>query len=367
MKISKLGEVCDIYQSKTISKKDMIDYGEYSVFGANGIIGKYDKYNHENSEVLLGCRGTCGVVNFSKPKSWINGNAMVVSPRTSNLLKKYVYYFLKSVNYKNGLITGTSQPQITGKNLKNLSIPIPAIECQKEIIINLDNINKAIKNRKKSLKDFEDLLDSKFKEMFGNHIENDGNWAKKQIGDIALVTKLAGFEYSKHINYQESGEVIMVKALNVKNKKIKLDNVSYIDKKTSDLLPRSKLKKDDIVLTYIGINIGESAIVDDENLYHLAPNVAKISIVDSKKHNALFLLELLLKSKPYLLKGVTNTAKAALNMGEIRKIPVIVPPIELQEKFAKYIINIEKQKELLQQDIKDLSLLLENKIREYFT
>jgi restriction endonuclease S subunit len=71
--IKQLGDVCELYQPKTISSKEMVDDGDYPVFGANGIIGKYDKYNHEEPQLLITCRGaTCGSINISEPKSWIN-------------------------------------------------------------------------------------------------------------------------------------------------------------------------------------------------------------------------------------------------------------------------------------------------------
>ena len=70
----KLLDICNVYQPTTISKKELKINGKYDVFGANGVIGKYDKYNHEESEVLLTCRGaTCGNINISTPFSWING------------------------------------------------------------------------------------------------------------------------------------------------------------------------------------------------------------------------------------------------------------------------------------------------------
>ena len=79
-----LGDVCEMYQPKTISVKDMMPEGEYPVFGANGIIGRFNKFNHEEPQLLITCRGaTCGSVNISEPKSWVTGNAMVVKPRTS--------------------------------------------------------------------------------------------------------------------------------------------------------------------------------------------------------------------------------------------------------------------------------------------
>ncbi|MEQ9148631.1 MAG: N-6 DNA methylase, partial [Cytophagales bacterium] len=76
-----LGEVTKLYQPQTISQKDMKDDGEFLVFGANGIIGRYDQFNHEDREVLITCRGaTCGTINMSSPKAWITGNAMVAQP-----------------------------------------------------------------------------------------------------------------------------------------------------------------------------------------------------------------------------------------------------------------------------------------------
>lgn len=75
-----------MYQPKTISTKEMVENGAHPVFGANGIIGKYDKYNHEEPQLLITCRGaTCGSVNISEPKSWINGNAMVVRSKDNSI------------------------------------------------------------------------------------------------------------------------------------------------------------------------------------------------------------------------------------------------------------------------------------------
>lgn len=73
----KLGDVGKVYQPKTISQTDLTTKG-FDVYGANGIIGKYSEYNHEFEQIAVTCRGnTCGTVNFTKPKSWITGNAMV--------------------------------------------------------------------------------------------------------------------------------------------------------------------------------------------------------------------------------------------------------------------------------------------------
>ena len=94
-KIVCLCEVSDIYQPQTISSADLTETG-YPVYGANGIIGHYTSYNHEAEQVCITCRGnTCGGVNYTKSKSWITGNAMVVNvDRYQNIVsKRYIYHY----------------------------------------------------------------------------------------------------------------------------------------------------------------------------------------------------------------------------------------------------------------------------------
>ena len=74
-----LGEMVDMYQPKTLSLKDLPINGKYRIYGANGIVGRYEQYNHKDSEVAMACRGnSCGVVNRTMPYSWITSNAMVL-------------------------------------------------------------------------------------------------------------------------------------------------------------------------------------------------------------------------------------------------------------------------------------------------
>ena len=138
----KLGDICHLYQPKTISQKEMIKDGKYDVFGANGIIGKYNKYNHEDSEVLITCRGaTCGTINLSKPKSWITGNAMVVKPLSKKISKKYLFYLLQHSDFSH-VISGAAQPQITRQKLSPFKIPLPPLKVQKEIVNQIEGYQK---------------------------------------------------------------------------------------------------------------------------------------------------------------------------------------------------------------------------------
>ena len=129
-----LADLCEMYQPKTISGNEIKTEGEYKVYGANGVIGYYDKFNHEESEVAMTCRGaTCGTINYTEPRSWITGNAMVITPKDNRLLKLYLKEYLTNTNVSH-IITGSAQPQITRTNLSPLQIPLPPLEVQEQII-----------------------------------------------------------------------------------------------------------------------------------------------------------------------------------------------------------------------------------------
>ena len=130
--IVKLEEVSEIYQPQTISQSELTDSG-FDVYGANGIIGKYGRYNHEFEQVVVTCRGnTCGAVNFTKPKSWITGNAMVINlDNSTKAIKTFIYYLLSNTNFQY-LISGSGQPQITS-NIRYHKIKLPNLDEQQKI------------------------------------------------------------------------------------------------------------------------------------------------------------------------------------------------------------------------------------------
>lgn len=180
----KLGEVCEIYQPRTLSTDMLTDTGDYPVYGANGIIGYYNQYNHEDKEVLLTCRGaTCGTINISKPYSWINGNAMVIHRKSEEMFFDYLKYLMLSIDYS-FIITGAAQPQITRQKLAPTKIGIPPKSTQLAIVSELDKINELIRLKKEQLKDFDNLAQSIFYEMFGDPVENEKGWETKRLGEL---------------------------------------------------------------------------------------------------------------------------------------------------------------------------------------
>ena len=140
-----LGEIAQIYQPQTISSTELTEDG-FLVYGANGIIGKYKQYNHKTEQICITCRGnTCGMVNYTKPMSWITGNAMVINTdeHQNKVCKRYLYHYLSAYNF-NSIISGSGQPQIVRTPLEKLKITLPTISEQKQKAIIFDKIQDKI-------------------------------------------------------------------------------------------------------------------------------------------------------------------------------------------------------------------------------
>ena len=140
-----LGEIAQIYQPQTISSTELTEDG-FLVYGANGIIGKYKQYNHKTEQICITCRGnTCGMVNYTKPMSWITGNAMVINTdeHPNKVCKRYLYHYLSAYNF-NSIISGSGQPQIVRTPLEKLEITLPSIFEQEQKVMLLDRIQAKI-------------------------------------------------------------------------------------------------------------------------------------------------------------------------------------------------------------------------------
>lgn len=189
-------------------------------------------------------------------------------------------------------------------------------------------------------------------------------WVEAELGDTCFVTKLAGFEYTQYFDYSIGGEVIAVRVLNLKKGKLDLNNVQRISRKVSEGLPRSRLAKHDIVISYVG-TVGEVALINEDNKYHLAPNVAKIS-PDSSKIIGEYLVQVLTSDKTQksiqLLGSITS--QPSLSMGNLRKVYIPSPPLAEQQKIAKILTSVDEVIEKTQAQIDKLKDLKTGMMQE---
>ena len=147
----KLGDVAELYQPQTIQSEDLSQTG-YPVYGANGLIGYYNSYNHEYPQVVITCRGSsCGTVNFTPGKCWITGNAMVLNVDNNRDVNKSFFYYLISNSSFVNLISGSGQPQIVRQPLLKFELHIPTLKEQTAIAEVLTAADREIELAKEKL------------------------------------------------------------------------------------------------------------------------------------------------------------------------------------------------------------------------
>ncbi len=364
MKVN-IGDITKIRTGKLDANASSED-GEYPFFTCSREPLKISTYSYDCECVLVAGNGDLNVKYYNGKFDAYQRTYIIEDDSSGKLYMPYLYYFME------GYIERLREQAIGGVikyiklgNLTDAVIELPEIEKQKDIVEILEKAQGLLNSRNSQIDILDCLIKARFVEMFGDPEVNSMDWPEAIIGDNCFVTKLAGFEYTKYINYEDTGDVVMVKAQNVKNGVLNEKDLSYISNEVSDSLPRSQLAPGDVVMTYVGANIGDVAIIDDRHKYHLAPNVAKIR-PDAEKYDSMFFMHMLMMKTDYIMRNSADTAKAALGMERIRKLNVFVPPIELQAQFSEFIKQVDKSKVVVQKAFDEAQLLFDSLMQQYF-
>lgn len=180
--------------------------------------------------------------------------------------------------------------------------------------------------------------------------EFEKNWLTKNLGSFADVSKLAGYEFTKHIQYEEKGKIIALRGLNIKNNSLDLTDVKYIDNSELDKLSRSKLYINDIMFTYIG-TIGEVALIKENDKFYLAPNVSRLRVTNDEIIPT-FILQYFNTRKmkdEEIAKYVSSSSQPALTMENVRKFEFHIPSFEEQTKIANFLTSVDEKLNLLKE------------------
>ncbi|GAA6984537.1 restriction endonuclease subunit S [Helicobacter pylori] len=139
----KLGEVCEIIRGKRVTKKEILDKGKYPVVsGGIGFMGYLNEYNREKNTITIAQYGTAGFVNWQNQKFWANDVCFSVIPKET-LINRYLYYILTNMqNYLYSISNRSAIPySISSNNIMQITIPIPPLEIQQEIVKILDQFS----------------------------------------------------------------------------------------------------------------------------------------------------------------------------------------------------------------------------------
>ncbi|MFS9081417.1 restriction endonuclease subunit S [Streptococcus mitis] len=339
-----LGEVCSVKKGKQLNKNLLTEDGLYPAYnGGQTYSGRTNDYNVEANTIIVSQGGaSAGFVNFVDTKFWANAHCYYILTDETRVNNRFVYHFVKmNQKYLMDFQHGAGIPALKSDKLSKLLIPIPPLEIQEKIVQILDKMTEYVTeltseltSRKKQYSFYRDKLLSFEDEVY--QVE----W--KTLGEVATVTKLAGYEFTKYVNYSSSGKIIALRGLNVKKGRLVLDDVKYIDNSEFSKLNRSKLQIDDMLFTYVG-TVGEVALIDKDDTYYLAPNVAMVRL----NTNAIIAKYLMYycQSNAFVYSQIERLMEASsmknLTMEKIRQFKIPVPSLEIQSRIVQVLDNFD--------------------------
>lgn len=274
----------------------------------------------------------------------------------------YLFEYFKTPAFRQYLIAGktTTVNQITVKMLNNLTIPLPPKSTQLAIVSELDKINELIRLKKEQLKDFDNLAQSLFFEMFGDPVENEKGWEVKKLGEICEV--VTGTTPKTNIpEYWGKGHYWVTPAeLN--------DTAVYIDRTereiTEEALSKTKLRLLPVgtVLLSSRAPIGKVAITKVE----MYCNQGFKNCICSDSICNKYLFYFLRMMKEYLNSLGRGATFKEISKSIVESIRIPLPPLSLQQLFAQRIEQIEREKSEVQKSIQDLETLLASRMQYWF-
>lgn len=286
----------------------------------------------------------------------------------TNINRHFLVTFLHSpfaMKYYKDKLRGTTQRRrmLPKEDLYALSIPLPPLPVQEQICSLLDNLNLVIEKKKVQIAELDNLAQSLFYDMFGNPILNDKGWEVKTIGEVCksknnIIRANKYFDNSDRIDYIDISSIN--NALN-----LIISTTSYI---FSDAPSRAqqKVEKDDLLVSLVRPNLKNIALVDDIKTSLVASSgfcVLRTSLVIPQYLKYLVITK---EFTEYLCKRVCGINYPAVKENDIKDCPIGVPPLSLQKAFAEKVQAIERQKELINQSIKDVQTLFDAKMDYYF-
>ena len=364
LKYKKLGEVCEILDSRRIPiTASARKAGQYPYYGANGIQDYVADFIFDDELVLLAEDGG----NFGSSdrpiayrvsgKCWVNNHAHVLKP-LPGIDVDYLCYALMFYD-TSGLVNGATRQKLTQAAMRQMEIPIRSWDEQKIIVKKIKSAAGLIALRKSQVQKLDQLASSRFIEMFVTSDEKEFSWNIQPLQLLADV--VSGITKGRKTKCQNLISVPYMAVSNVNYGYINWSNLKTIDA-TQEEIKQYQLFPGDVLMTEGGDpdKVGRGAILNSvpQNCIH-QNHIFRVRLHQNMVEPVFFAGYLQQKSvKQYFLKCAKQTTGiASINMTQLRSLPVILPPLELQNEFAAFIAQLDKSKVICNKMHKEVDFL----------
>ena len=379
---SRLGDYIKEY---SVKNKNDEDIPVYSVTNTQGFCKDYfgkevaskDKTTYKI--VPRGCfaynpsRINVGSVDWQR-----NEDRVIVSPLynvfsvSEELNLQYLYYYLKSdfaLQRIRAVATGSVRDNLKLNMLYEFPINIPTIDEQNILVDKLDKARKIIALHQEELKLLDELMRSRFVELFGDPVINSCELVIKPMTDICeIIDGDRGKNYPTVDEFSDKGYCLFLNAKNVTESGFNFDTCMFISKEKDEMLRKGKLMRGDVVLTTRGTLGNLAFYTEDVPFEHIRINSGMV-ILRMKKDlvNEVYFIEqfklLLTNIKEKIASG---SAQPQLPISTMNKINILIADIDKQNQFSDFVHQIDKSKLIVQKELDETQLLFDSLMQEYF-
>ena len=276
----------------------------------------------------------------------------------------FLYYYLKGYKW-NGANKAVMGLTLNKATISKHNLSIPPLSTQQSIVSELDKINELIRLKKEQLKDYDNLAQSIFYEMFGDPVVNEKGWEVKKLGEVALI-KTGPFGSMLHKEDYITGGIPLINPMHIQNFKAVPDKDFSISKEKAAELCNYQLKINDVIFARRG-DIGRCAVISDKEAGCLC-GTGSLFVRFERKLSSIYTMYVVRTTS--FIKELVSKAKGAtmlnLNSSTMENLRFPLPPLPLQQLFAQRIELIEKQKAEVQRTIKALETLLASRMQYWF-
>ena len=373
------GEVGTFLRGKSIQKADFVEHGlpciHYGQIHTKFGVSVHKHLSEIPEEVynksIIASPGDIVIAITSedlegscKSTAWLGDYDVAVSSHAAvykhNLNPKFIAYYLRSKSFyieKEKYARRFKVMEIKPTDIARIPIPVPSEIIQSRVVSELDKINELIRLKKEQLKDYDNLAQSIFYEMFGDPVANDKEWEVKKLGDVCKFTQGTQVPIEEQHLSKENGLVQFLRIIDFTQGKdaprfVKCSNDKYI------------LHEREIAI----VRYGTPGFVCYGKIGAIANNLFKITPNQKDMFEFEFLVHWLnteafqsaVKSKQY------GAALQAIKFSTIQGINIIIPSLTVQRSFATRISQIDKQKQYIEESIKELESLLASRMQYWF-
>ena len=370
----KLDKVCKrIYAGGDVPKDrySTVMTSEYTVpIYANaekddGLYGYTDTARENELSITVAARGTIGFTAIRREPFLPVVRLITVVPDVTKVSERYLYYALRSCKPTS---SGTSIPQLTVPDIKKNEIELYSLPVQEKIADKLDVVVRIIALRQQELQRLDDLVKARFVELFGDMFLNFEEWNEAPLESLADI--VSGITKGRKVSEKHLIKVPYMAVSNVKEGYIDWTTVKTIEA-TEQEINQYRLLPDDVLMTEGGDpdKLGRGAIIKTplENCIH-QNHIFRVRL-DETHILPVYFAEYLQhqRAKRYFLGCAKQTTGiASINMRQLKALPVLIPPLDLQNQFAAFVTQTDKSKAAIQKALDEAQLLFDSLMQKYF-